>query len=289
MAITIDTRITRQRRSRGLLIDAAQSIDLSQPRVGSEVLNTERWMEGVSFPSQPCRDPILDDIIVCEDDTLVDGGLGCDTWITQYPFEVNDVITSSTLNMTAAQIQDMLEVQANETRSWFLAKGLTNVYTTNQKTLGSVATAPTDFNFGDAALTLTKGLQLVESELAKRLHDMAGLIHMSPSLLHQAVLKGQFQLEGGEWYTPTGHRVVADSGYRGMIAPTGQAQPAAGQTWIYGSGPIDYTLSPPRFTSGVVETLNFSKNDLRAWYWGAGILLFDTCPVTGVLVAHETA
>jgi hypothetical protein len=151
--------------------------------------------------------------------------------------------------------------------------------------LSSEATSPADVPFGWPALSPGDALTVLEEELATRLNGLQGMIHVSPGLLAQLTVMGGTTREGDMWLTQTGHVVVADAGYAGAPAPSGEATAAVGECWAYASGPVFYASDDPRLLGADnQEIVNMSRNIRRRFGMAHGLLVFEPCPVTAVLV-----
>lgn len=102
---------------------------------------------------------------------------------------------------------------------------------------------------GGTAVGANRGVALLDQALTVCLHGGAGAIHTTPLLLSDWADAGRVALRDGRWYTPSGHVVIAGSGYTGgaprddpgdaapPAPPDLLANPAADQ-WAYGTGPV---------------------------------------------------
>ncbi len=88
---------------------------------------------------------------------------------------------------------------------------------------------------GGATTDVADGLGQLQSALASCYHGL-GVIHIPTAALPTFVAWDLVEERDGGLYTMTGNRVVVGSGYPGT-SPTGAA-PAAGTTWIYGTGAV---------------------------------------------------
>jgi len=98
---------------------------------------------------------------------------------------------------------------------------------------------------------VVRGLGELERCLAE-CHAGQGVIHIPPEALPSFVAYNLAISENGTFLTPAGHILVVGSGYPGT-SPTG-AEPAAGTTWIYGTGSmfgyrgeVSFTTPPQSF------------------------------------------
>jgi hypothetical protein len=96
------------------------------------------------------------------------------------------------------------------------------------------------------------GLAVMDQALTACLGGVPGMVHMSPYTLARMAGAQLLELEGGRWYTPNRHLVVAGAGYTGggprpavggalPAAPDLVASPPVDQ-YIYGTAPVFYLL-----------------------------------------------
>jgi len=125
----------------------------------------------------------------------------------------------------------------------------------------------------------------IEAALAGALGGNTGLVYIPPSLLHYAIEADWVGIEGGQLYTATGHRVVADAGHDGLSGPT---VPNAGEFWVYASGDVSYRVSDTMLLGEGSETLSLSTNIRERLAEAYAQLAFDPCPVVATLVTIAT-
>lgn len=89
----------------------------------------------------------------------------------------------------------------------------------------------------------------IDAYLTRVLSNGRGMLHMTPEML--SLLLGAtsdwLRYEGGIYYTPNGHLVVADAGYTGRVDSQLQGQLDADAEWIIATPLVEVVL-------GVVET-----------------------------------
>lgn len=100
-----------------------------------------------------------------------------------------------------------------------------------------LADANVTFPGGTAALSPYVGLSYLEQAIGDTAR--AGMIHATPAVAATWFTSFPiFQAElGSTLYTPTGTPVAVGGGYKGAT-PFGQAAAAAGQSWVYATGPV---------------------------------------------------
>lgn len=120
---------------------------------------------------------------------------------------------------------------------WAQLKNLPNLYLTKA---GSTVVNPTP----GTAVSFARGLRLLEQALADAGFGARGVIHLRPEALGDTnvILRRQ----GNLILTLLDNVVVPGAGYSGL-GPQGNAAeiPAAGKTWMYATGSVEYRETPP--------------------------------------------
>lgn len=107
------------------------------------------------------------------------------------------------------------------------------------------------------ALEFRAALAAVDAELTMSLNGFQGYIHMSPLALQAA--HELLHFVDGRYYTANQNTVVADPAYDGTVFPDGEAL-TAGQEWLFGTGPVAWSLSPVRDTGVFLMTNDEDHN-----------------------------
>lgn len=195
---------------------------------------------------------------------IVDG-LVCST--LSFPDANSDTFTSMT-----GRLQRRMRTQSSAALTFELITG----WASNGPSLTSEATTLT------ASAGMVKAAEEVEEHLAEVLHGNAGLVFIPPRLLHYAVDVGWARIEGGQLYTATGHRVVADAGHTGVEGPSA---PGAGAHWIFASGDVAYRVSDTMLLGDYSHDTFDSTTNLRERLAEAyAQLAFDPATVGATLV-----
>lgn len=257
--------------------------------------NPDRWLDGVKWEPKLCRALTVDAEDVCTADTLDVTPATCVEFITQVPFRISDAMQYSTLDTTFEEMGPRLEAAYNMKISAAFATELVSGAASSGLSLSSEATAPNGAAFGDPATPIWNALAILEEEIAERLRGEVGFIFLPPGLLAQAVESYGLTLQGDRWATPVGNVVISDAGLIAPIAPTGEAASAAAEDWVYASGGVWFQSTSPTLIGGHAERFlvsggrsdtAFDRNTLVQYVAGYGILVFDPCPVTAVLVSY---
>lgn len=283
MPIVLESAVPHRKRSRGLLLEAISTFD-----VPSDVTqgNSLRWLEGVRFQPHPCTGPNLLSLAPCDTAQTFGSGTGCEPYVLQYPFQIEDALNGSPLQLDDDDLDELLDERAEITLSYAFGRALLGpLQTTSQLTLSTSAHAPDGLAFGAASTPLTNAIAALESELADNLFGGVGMIHVPPAMMHQLMYRGALIPTDAHWETPNGHIVVSDAGYHAPPAPTGGGASALGEDWIYSSGLVVYQHTDRGInTDGTVDIVHSRIERIRNQM---GILLFDPCPVSAVLTKYE--
>lgn len=260
--------------------------DALRPLPSDPVLD-ERWpMHGVKFQPRPCRGAYRSDSDCNPTDHTTDAP-ACEAWVEQLPFRIYDVLQASTFDWNLVDMEAQMAERMSSIASNLFAQELLDASGSGGLSLSSVATDPADVAFGSAAVKLSRAVAVLENELASRLRGRAGMIHMPPGMLTQAVATLDLVFTDGRWLTPNGNVVVVDSGYVNATQPSGEAAAAATADWVYASGEVFYLSTTPQFIGTAGQALNRSINEVRRFIEGFGMLVFDPCPVTAILTAYN--
>lgn len=207
----------------------------------------------------------------------------CLDYVTALPFALEDAYATSMMNAADGDGGGMA-ARWELLRSAAFATELITGSASGGRSLSSDATAPTGVPFGSPATTALNALSVMESHFAEVMQGGRGYIHVSPALL--PLLVDRLIQVGDHWETPTGHVVVADAGYVDAAAPDGEAASAAGEDWIYGSGPVRWQYREG--IGGGEPYVDITTNDVSMYLTGYGILLFEPEPVTAILVSYAS-
>lgn len=253
----------------------------------------ERWPgHGLSFLQRPCRGGYRSNTDGCVDTdptTATVPAVDCNDWIEQRPFRVYDVMDVSVFDWNTLGVEAMMMERMRYIQSALFAQELIDGVGATGVSLSNTATAPTDVAFG-VATGLTRAVAVIENELALRLMGRQGVIHMTPGMLLQAVTPCGLEEDGttGVWTTPNDTIVVADAGYVNALGPTGNTGSAAGTDWIYGSGEIFYASTTPELIGTLTQSFSITRDQVRRFIEGYGLLAFEACPVTAILANYIT-
>ena len=244
----------------------------------------EPWVGGVTWVPRQCRHLVVDNANDgCDANNISDLHYSCpETLPVQTAFSILNGLWGSTLNWDLADMDALIDEHNAIELSSVLAKEAVGATAGGSISFSNVA-HPVAGGFA-AGVGLTYGLAQLQNDLADTLRGGQGVIHMAPGLLHQAVDKGAAILVDGQYQTPLGHLIVADAGYIDALAPSGESASAATEEWVYATGPVAWKVTPWVKREGA---LNISTNYLKRLQTAFGIVVFDPCPVTAVLVDYD--
>lgn len=251
-----------------------------------------RFINGLRWRAWPCRELTLsqtndpcttDDLGDIAEDLRTDSPDGCEDWLHQGSFRVEDAIINNVLDdIDMSQSRDRMLTRWDRQISAAFAAELISGAASGGLSLSNTATAPESWAFG-AAIALKSALSHLEDEIARRLQGGAGYIHVPPGLLARVVGLTNASLDGDSYRTATGNFLWSDAGYVDAVAPTGGSGPADGEAWLYASGPVFAARTDVK----VLESIDITDDEFMLRDFGHGIILFDPCPVTAVLVDFD--
>lgn len=233
-----------------LPVDPPEASAASYGLVNSGTLvreSDDHWQGGFAFPNHLCRTTVrnINPIDSTKTDTVHAESAGQD--IVEYlPFVVDASDSMSTMGWKVEDLRDRLKNQlelctqkAVEREFWTgaisTASGWSNQY------LAAGPGVVTNITPGGGPVAAKTGLAMLEEALGSEGCGLNGVIHGTRGAISSLIV---FMERGGEdgdtLYTPLGNMVIAGSGYPGT-SPTGVA-PAAGQSWLYATGPVSVRL-----------------------------------------------
>lgn len=249
-------QVPLRKRPRALLVDAADRIP-----------NSVRWTAGVTLRPWGCGGFVPTDADYCdfEADEL-DDYFDVGEFATFEAFEVYNTESCS------ARVNDIIDLNSRLETKWSVMISEQVAARLNVEMAARATTVTT------GAVNTQIALANAEEALALSLHGGQGYIHMSPAALTMFVDKLEYR--DGNWETPSGHIVIADSGHVGVPPEGENAQ--SGTEWIYTSGAVLYGLSDTRLPTRAAEYLNRENNAITARIIGSSVVAFDPCAVSAI-------
>lgn len=127
----------------------------------------------------------------------------------------------------------------------------------------------------------------MEEWFATRAGNTQGFLHVSKTTLAALYAATAVTYEGGRYYTPSGHIVVADGGYQEpMMAPNDGAPSTAGNGWAYITGPVWYRTTVPEILGPGWTQLDRTHNILEAISTAYAIFVYKACSVGSMLITY---
>lgn len=281
MAPEIGTLPLLARLSRASFLDVAPSISLQGEAA-------QRWPgHGLKYQPWPCRGAYVGDS-GCSPTMLTSDTPECEAFVEQLPFKMYDVLKFSVFSTVAEDPETYMRTRFDSLVSSLFAKELVDGAGSGGLSLSSEAHHAGGGAFGGTAVDLKVGLAAIEEDLADNLNGGQGMIHIHPGMLSQAVGDYELEWDGSNYITPVGNLVIADAGYHTMAHPADASAPGSKKAYIYGSGPVFWAYSEPEFLGEMLDGGSFatSRNTITRFIEGYGIVLFDPCAVTSILVNY---
>jgi len=244
-----------------------------------------RWLNGLRWRPWACRDLTVGADSLCDPEDLTATPTDeCVDFAHQLPFRIEDAATNTVLEeKDDGQAESRLSARYARQLSAAFAHELLAGTASGGVSLSSEATEPS-VTFGTAAQPIWNALAVLEAEIAERLDGGVGYIHLPPGLLALSITYYGVHLEGGQWMTPVGNVVISDAGYVNAPEPDGEAASADGEDWVYVSGPVFVERTSGQIYEGAEDI----ERDTAEWrIHGYGIIVFDPCPVTAILVSYD--
>lgn len=129
-----------------------------------------------------------------------------------------------------------------------------------------------------SAVTPQVGLSYLEDAIGGT--GRQGMIHATPSVVAAWDVRPEYGASGG-LYSANGTRIVSGGGYIGASANGSAA--AAGQSWVFATGPVEVYLSDP-IIQDVRTSLDRSDNSITFRAEQAVLVIWDTALQAAVLV-----
>jgi hypothetical protein len=136
---------------------------------------------------------------------------------------------------------------------------------------------------GGAAVSAVVGLSYLEDAIGAT--GRQGIVHLTPAVASAVanLLCYEEHEDGNRYpYTASGNRVAIGDGYIGTDPDLGSS-PAAGQGWIFATGPVEVYVGPLVFND-LAETLERSTNDVTFRAERYVLAEWDVALQAGVLV-----
>lgn len=245
---------------------------------GADDKGVQRWLNGVKFMPFGCDKIVGQTFDPCVARTT-DYNDGIGTAVSFDPFLAEVAVECSTLVSDGPELEAYLLLHSEVSRSSILGAQVEHsAFTTTNPSLASEAQTITNPD-----QSLMGAIIAVEDALADLLDGGLGMIHMTAGLFVA------FSAGGGvRWdvdnrpHTATGHLIVADAGYLGVSPATNAV--AAGQKWIYGSGPVFAHYSATFNHATAPQTVKLSRNIRSVQVEQYGIAIFEPCSVVAAQV-----
>lgn len=193
--------------------------------------SSERWLNGVTVYPYPTELPNTWDPCLAGTFRVKEEGSGVPLPMFA-SFVVYLPITCSAISIgDPDEFANRVEISLNAVESYAVEQQLSQG--TGIATNPFFADANADVLAGGAALTPAVALSYLENAIAAT--GKQGMIHATPAVVSQWFSQDRDDVT---LVTVNGTRVVSGGGYIGAN-PAGQAAAAAGQSWVYATGPVE--------------------------------------------------
>lgn len=258
------------------LLALARKLDLL--REGGRISGAGVWMSPCALPEphDPCAEGTFR--------TKSDGDdAGVQALFSPFTAVIPMICSSITVGDRYEQFEDRL-VRAFRARESYAVE--------QELATGGALTGDPNPAFGDsdmdtlaAGAAVSPGVALSYLEEAIAASGSRGIIHATPAVVAawQAIPFGDTdELDNTVLQTANGNYVVSGAGYVG-VTPTGEAQPADGESWAFATGLVEIHRSEEiRFD--LRASLDRSDNTLVVRVERDQFAIFDPCVQAGVLV-----
>jgi hypothetical protein len=255
--------------------------ELVGPEWEPDANGVKRWLNGVKFMPFGCEKVVgaVFDPCVLRTSAVLDG-IGDP--VSFNPFVIEMSVKCSALSVTDVDLTEYVLAHTEVARSSVCgAQVMQGAYAVTNPSLESESRVITG---GDGSPR--DALALIEDALADLLDGGAGMIHATPGVFSRLQLEGGLMFVNGDWYTASGHTVVADAGYLGPSPMTHTV--VASESWIYGSGPVFYKLDDfVNIIGAPWENFNFRHDDVIIHAEQYGLAIFEPCSVVAAKVESD--
>lgn len=193
------------------------------------------------------------------------------------PFRIEESITCSTIGAwSPEELEDWAQREARAIYSAALARqvwGGDYTVSTSGKTVADITESTLASEADEVTANGTTPLDAlasVEYGLGQRLLGQ-GMVHMTVDVLARLKSTGVVERIGEQYFTPSGHIVVADYGYYN-------------NGYVYGSGMVGYDTTGFTVNTG----WKTSHNDLIVYVSAYAVVEFEACPVVKAAVSTAT-
>jgi len=242
-----------------------------------------RWMNGVNIFGYPEDTPSL--WAPCSTGTfevkVEGGGMPVERFD---PFAVYTPITCSSMGIgSAREFAGRAEIALEATLSMGIEEGLAKGIPGQIPSINPYFGDSNLAILGGGAVSAIVGLSYLENSIGST--GRQGIVHLTPAVASAVANLLCFEEDenGNRYpYTASGNRVAIGDGYIGTDPDLG-ASPAAGQDWIFATGPVEVYIGPLVFND-LAETLERSTNDVTFRAERYVLAEWDSVLQSGVLV-----
>lgn len=154
-------------------------------------------------------------------------------------------------------------------------------------TVGGNGLSTTATSVGGAVTIANGAVGVMEEWLGARVGNTRGVLHVSKTTLAALYAATAITFDGGRYYTPSGHYVLADAGYQeSIMAPSGGAASTAANGYAYITGPVWYVNTIPKLLGAGWQQLDRDTNILEAIATAYAAFAYRACAVGSMLITY---
>jgi hypothetical protein len=241
----------------------------------------DRWMNGVAVWGYPEGEPFTwDPCSTGTFETKSDESTFSTPDFAAFVIYLPVTCSSFTVASDPEGFAQRAEIALDAIKSFAIERALSQGVTLSTNPF--LSDANVTFPGGTAALSPYVGLAYLEDAIGDTARG--GMIHATPSVASTWFTSFPvFQQDvGSTLYTPNGTPVVAGGGYKGAT-PFGQAPAAAGQSWVYATGPVQAWVARET-TLNIKDVLDRDDNTVTFRAERYALVEWDTALQAAVLI-----
>lgn len=252
---------------------------------------SSRWLGGVSFTTRDCDQPGVELIGCLEGQELQatvemvpETTQGSETECLEFeaqPFMMWSAMQGATIDGENEVVGAENMRKLGDFVSYLMARELI------QGTYSGQGLRTDPFLIAGAPTIAQGAVGAMEEWYGGRVGNVRGVLHVSKTTLAALYAATAITYEGNRYYTPSGHLVVADAGYREEeMNPVGTAVSGATTGWAYITGPVWWKTNLAPTLGSHWERLDRTNNILKVVDTAYGLIVYRECAVGAMLITY---
>lgn len=242
-------------------------------------LEDPHWQSGIEWESD-CSVEMSSTILPCPEVTgskEAEGGL---TLCSATPFTVVGSYKCPPVGSLDARKIASNRLKKNKEREieeifWTGTTSVGEISPSLQGGNDSCGDPPVDLTPDSGALSPVAAIAALESNIADCIPGGLGTIHVNFGVLPYLAANTLLVEKDGKYYTPSGQLIIAGAGYPG--SGPGNVAAAAGESWIFATGPVSVFHSDVFFTSSTIEAVDRSLNNVTVYAEQTYSVVWECC------------